>query len=87
MSEIVNSEVRIILLYCTHEEVKLILANGAKNGLNTSNYLWIVTKACSRLVFGRVTRRTRLPRVIGSCENVPGYTDTRYIANCAKKEG
>ena len=45
MSEIVNSEVRIILLYCTQEEAKLILANGAKAGLNTSNYLWIVTQS------------------------------------------
>ena len=45
VSEIVNSEVRIILLYCTQEEAKLILANGAKAGLNTSNYLWIVTQS------------------------------------------
>ena len=43
VSEIVSSEVRIILLYCTQGEAKLILANGAKAGLNTSNYLWIVT--------------------------------------------
>ena len=45
MSEIVSSEVRIILLYCTQEEAKLILANAAKKGLNTSNYLWIVTQS------------------------------------------
>ena len=36
---------RIILLYCTQGEAKLILANGAKAGLNTSNYLWIVTQS------------------------------------------
>ena len=30
-------------------------------------------KACSPLVFGRVTRRTRWPRVVGSFENLPGY--------------
>ena len=45
VSEIVSSEVRIILLYCTQGEAKLILANGAKAGLNTSNYLWIVTQS------------------------------------------
>ena len=43
-----------------------------------------LTKTCSRLVFGQVTRRTRWPRIIGSCENLPGYPDTRYIATCAK---
>ena len=36
---------RIILLYCTKEEAKVILANGAKVGLNSSNYLWIVTQS------------------------------------------
>ena len=36
VSEIVSSEVRIILLYCTH---------GAKAGLNNSNYLWICTQS------------------------------------------
>ena len=45
VSEIVSSEVRIILLYSTQEEAKLILANAAKAGLNTSNYLWIVTQS------------------------------------------
>ena len=30
---------------CTQDEAKLILANGAKAGLNTSNYLWIVTQS------------------------------------------
>jgi hypothetical protein len=45
VSETVSSEVRIILLYCTQGEAKLILANGAKAGLNTSNYLWIVTQS------------------------------------------
>ena len=43
VSEIVNSEVRIILLYCTQDEAKLILVNGAKAGLYTSNYFWIVS--------------------------------------------
>ena len=45
VSEIAKSEVRIILLYCTQAEAKLILTNGAKVGLNTSNYLWIVTQS------------------------------------------
>ena len=45
VSGIVSSEVRIILLYCTQIEAKLILANGAKAGLNTSNYLWIVPQS------------------------------------------
>ena len=45
VSDIASSEVRIILLYCTQREAKLILANGAKAGLNTSNYLWIVTQS------------------------------------------
>ena len=45
VSEISKSEVRIILLYCTQAEAKLILTNGAKVGLNTSNYLWIVTQS------------------------------------------
>ena len=44
----------------------------------------MINKACSRLVFGQVTRRTRWPRIIGSCENLRGYPHTRYIANCAK---
>ena len=35
--------------------------------------LTLPTKACSWLVFGRVTRRTRWPWVIGSCENLPVY--------------
>ena len=33
------------MLYFTQIEAKLILANGAKAGLNTSNYLWIVTQS------------------------------------------
>ena len=45
VSEIVSSEVRIILLYSTQDEAKVILANAAKAGLNTSNYLWIVTQS------------------------------------------
>ena len=45
MSEISKSEVRIILLYCTQAEAKVILTNGAKVGLNSSNYLWIVTQS------------------------------------------
>ena len=45
VSEISKSEVRIILLYCTQAEAKVILTNGAKVGLNTSNYLWIVTQS------------------------------------------
>ena len=45
VSEISQSEVRIILLYCTQAEAKVILTNGAKVGLNTSNYLWIVTQS------------------------------------------
>ena len=35
--------------------------------------LQLKTKVRSRVVFGRVTRRTRWPRVVGSCENLPGY--------------
>ena len=54
------------------------------NNIFKSYCFLVSSKACCRLVFGRVTRRTRLPRVIGSCENLPGYPDTRYIANCAK---
>ena len=45
VTKIPKSEVRIILLYCTKEEAKVILANGAKVGLNSSNYLWIVTQS------------------------------------------
>ena len=64
VSDIPKSEVRIILLYCTQAEAKIILANGAKVmmrlngnflknstishaqvGLNSSNYLWIVTQS------------------------------------------
>ena len=45
VSRIPKSEVRIILLYCTKEEARTILANGAKLGLNSSNYLWIVTQS------------------------------------------
>ena len=33
----------------------------------------IYSKACSRFVFGRLTRRTRLPRVNTNCENLTGY--------------
>ena len=33
----------------------------------------ISTKARSRVVFGRVTRRTWWLRIVGSCENLPGY--------------
>ena len=45
VTRIPKSEVRIILLYCTKEEARTILANGAKLGLNSSNYLWIVTQS------------------------------------------
>ena len=33
----------------------------------------VPSKARSRVVFGRVTQQTRWPRVVGSCENLPGY--------------
>ena len=50
----------------------------SKMNENSPNLCWclfryIVTKACIRVVFGRVTRRTRWPRIVGSCENLPGY--------------
>ena len=45
VTKIPKSEVRIILLYCTKEEARIILANGAAVGLNSSNYLWIVTQS------------------------------------------
>ena len=45
VSDIPKSEVRIILLYCTKAEAKVILSNGAKVGLNSSAYLWLVTQS------------------------------------------
>ena len=42
--------------------------------------LWATNKARSRIVFVWVTRRTRQPRVVTSCENLTGYEDYRELA-------
>jgi len=61
VAAIVNSEVRIILLYCTQAEASLILAQGARAGLNTSNYLWIVTQSVVGDPSERIAMREQLP--------------------------
>ena len=38
---------------------------------------YLTTKACSRIVFVRVSRRTRWPRVATSGENLTGYRGYR----------
>jgi len=53
------------------------------------NWCWgVCLKACCRIVFVRVTRRTRWPRIVISCEILPGYEGYRDLAlkNCFYKD-
>ena len=45
VSDLQNSEVRIMLLYCTQSEAKVIMENSERAGLTTNNYMWIVTQS------------------------------------------
>ena len=45
MSELAESEVRIILLYCTQSEGSHIMKEAAKRGLTSRKYLWLVTQS------------------------------------------
>ena len=45
VGEILASEARILLLYSTQDEAGTILGNAARAGLNSSQYLWLVTQS------------------------------------------
>ncbi|KAK3915187.1 Glutamate receptor ionotropic, NMDA 2B [Frankliniella fusca] len=45
LGPLVSSETRIVLLYCTREEAKAILAAAAKLRLNGTDYLWLATQS------------------------------------------
>lgn len=45
VGEIMASEARILLLYSTQDEAGTILGNAARAGLNSSQYLWLVTQS------------------------------------------
>lgn len=42
---LVGSEARILLLYCTKEEARVILEVANKLGLTGANYVWVVTQS------------------------------------------
>ena len=45
VSELAESEVRIILLYCTQAEASKIMEKATTRGLTSHKYLWLVTQS------------------------------------------
>lgn len=45
LQQLVGTEARIILLYCTREEAKTIFQFASKLGLTGANYVWIATQS------------------------------------------
>jgi ionotropic glutamate receptor NMDA 2B len=45
VASLVGSEIRIVLLYCSREEARMILQAANKLGLTGANYVWLVTQS------------------------------------------
>lgn len=45
LAGLANTEIRILLLYCSREEAREIFRTAAKLGLTGANYVWVVTQS------------------------------------------
>lgn len=45
LQELVESESRVMLLYCTREEAQKILQSANSYGITGENYVWVVTQS------------------------------------------
>ena len=61
MKQLAESEVRIIILYCTQNEASQILQSAQKSNLTSNKYLWLVTQSVIGDPFDRSVNRRALP--------------------------
>ena len=61
MKQLAESEVRIIILYCTQNEASEILKSAQKSNLTSNKYLWLVTQSVIGDPFDRSVNRRALP--------------------------
>lgn len=61
LSDLAESEVRIILLYCTEVEASKIMRKASSLGLTGGNYMWLVTQSVIGNPHDRSTNRRYLP--------------------------
>ena len=67
LSDLADSEVRIILLYCTQIEASMIMRKAASLGLTGANYMWLVTQSVIGNPYDKSTNRRYLPAGSATC--------------------